>query len=202
MRTIILVLTALSLTACKPGTEVASKENFAAAAQRHFDVHPACYEFGLLGPKAFPADMQIRLGFSYSNEHRPKPELPATLAKAGFSDLREFVQLGFLTAEVRESPNDNSAEPYYALHLELTEAGRKQVSPSTTKTGFCYAKVKVLEVSGFTAPVQESSAMVSRVRVITQLSDLQPWAKGSGLAIALDATPQTREMVFVLLKDY
>ena len=32
MRTIILVLTALSLTACKPGTEVASKENFAAAA--------------------------------------------------------------------------------------------------------------------------------------------------------------------------
>lgn len=198
MRTIILVLAALSLSACKPGPEVASKENFAAAAQRHFDRHPACYEFGILGPKAFPADMQISMGFSYSNEPRPKPELSATLAKAGFSDLREFAQLGFLTAEVRETPNNNSAEPHYSLHLELTDAGRKLVSPSTTKTGFCYAKVKVIEVSGFTAPVQESSAMVSRVQVITQLSDLQPWAKGSSLGIALDATPQTREMVFVL----
>ena len=198
MRTIILVLTALSLTACKPGTEIASKENFAAAAQRHFDVHPACYEFGLLGPKAFPADMQIRLGFSYSNEHRPKPELSKTLARGQFSDLGEFVNLGFLTAEVRETSTENSNEPYYSLHLELTDAGRKYVSPSTTKTGFCYAKVKVIEVSGFTAPVQESSAMVSRVQVTTQLSDLQPWANGSGLGIALDATPQTREMVFVL----
>ncbi len=198
MRTIILVLAVLSLIACKPGPEIASKENFAAAAQRHFDANPACYEFGILGPKAFPANMQISLGFSYSNEHRPKPELATTLAKAGFANLREFVNLGFLTAEVRETPNDNSAEPYYSLHLELTDAGRKHVSPSTTKTGFCYAKVKVLEVSGFTAPVQESSAMVSRVQILTQLSDLQPWAKGSGLGMALDATPQTREIVFVL----
>ena len=198
MRTIILVLTALSLNACKPGPEIASKENFAAAAQRHFDANPACYEFGILGPKAFPADMYISLGHNFSNEPRPKPELSATLAKAGFSDLRKFAQLGFLTAEVRETPNDNSAEPFYSLHLELTDAGRKHLSPSATKTGFCYAKVKVIEVSGFTAPVQESSAMVSRVQVITQLNDLQPWAKGSGLGISLDATPQTREMVFVL----
>jgi hypothetical protein len=42
MRTIIVVLTALLLSACKPGPEVASKENFAAAAQRHFDANPAC----------------------------------------------------------------------------------------------------------------------------------------------------------------
>ncbi len=198
MRTIIIVLTALSLSACKPGPEIASKENFAAAAQRHFDANPACYEFGILGPNAFPADVYINVGFSYSNEPRPKPELSATLAKGGFSNLREFVNLGFLTAEVRETPTDKSAEPYYSLHLELTDAGRKHVSPSTTKTGFCYAKVKVLEVSGFTAPVQESSATVSRVQVITQLSDLQPWAKAFSLGIALDVTPQTREMVFVL----
>jgi hypothetical protein len=151
-----------------------------------------------LGPKTFPADMQISLGFSYSKEIRPKPELSATLAKAGFANLREFVNLGFLTAEVRETTNDNSAEPYYSLHLELTDAGRKHLSPSTTKTGFCYAKVKVIEVSGFTVPVQESSAMVSRVQVITQLSDLQPWAQGSSLGIALGVTPQTREMVFAL----
>jgi hypothetical protein len=198
MRTIILALTALSLSACQPGTEVASKENFATAAQRHFDAHPACYEFGILGPKAFPADMLISMGFSYSNEPRPKPELSATLAKGQFSDLGEFVNLGFLTAKVREPTNDNSAEPYYYLHLELTDAGRKYVSPSTTKTGFCYAKVKVLEVSGFTVPVQESSAMVSRVQVATQLSDLQPWAKAFSLGIALNATPQTREMLMVL----
>jgi hypothetical protein len=74
--------------------------------------------------------------------------------------------------EVRETPNDNSAEPYYALHLELTEAGRKHVSPSTSKTGLCY--VKVIEVSRFTAPVQESSAMVSRVQVTTQLGEFDP----------------------------
>jgi hypothetical protein len=198
MRTIILVLAALSLSACKPGPEVASKENFAAAAQRHFDANPSCYEFGILGPKAFPADMYISLGHNFNDEPRPEPELSATLAKAAYSDLREFVQMGFLTAEVRETPNENSNEPYYSLHLELTDAGRKYVSPSTTKTGFCYAKVKVLEVKGFTAPVQESSAMVSRVQVTTQLSDLQPWANGSGLGISLDATPRTREMVFVL----
>ena len=198
MRTLILALAVLSLSACQPGPEIASKENFAAAAQRHFDANPACYEFGILGPKVFPADMHISLRHNFNDEPRPEPELSATLAKAGFSDLREFVQLGFLTAEVRETPNENSNEPYYSLHLELTDAGRKYVSPSTTKTGFCYAKVKVIEVSGFTAPAQESSAMVPRVQVTTQLSDMQPWAKGSSLGIALDATPQTREMDFVL----
>jgi hypothetical protein len=102
------------------------------------------------------------MGFSFSDEPSPKPELSTTLAKDQFSDLGEFVNLGFLNTEVRETSTKKSAEPNYSLHPELTDAGRKHVPPSTTKTGFCYAKVKVLEVSGGLVLLNAGSLSVSR----------------------------------------
>lgn len=212
MRNIIIFLAILLLSACAPGTDtesaasnadakIASKENFAAAAQRYFDANPACFTFGPGGPKAFPADLYISLGFSsrsYAGGSEPKPTLDRTLARGEFSYLKDFVKLGFLTAEIREQAGQSATQPDYFLHLELTEAGRPYLAPSIAKPGFCYAKVKVLEVTDFTPARDESRLTVSKVQVVTQLTDLQEWPKATGLGITLDAAPQTRQMVFVL----
>jgi hypothetical protein len=212
MRTIPMFIAAILLNACAPGTDtesstpnadakIASNENFAAAAQRYFDANPACFAFGPGGPKSFPADLYISLGFSaHSNAGglEPKPTLDRTLARGQFSYLKDFVKLGFLTAEIREQPGQSSSQPDYFLHLELTEAGRPHLAPSTAKPGFCYAKVKVLEVTDFMPPKEESRLTVSKVQVVTQLTDLQDWPKATDLTIAFDAAPQTRQMVMVL----
>jgi hypothetical protein len=42
---------------------------------------------------------------------------------------------------------------------------------------------------------------VSKVQVVTRLTDLQDWPKATGFGITLDAAPQTRQMVMVLRGD-
>jgi hypothetical protein len=203
------------LNACAPASDaelaapnaeakIASKENFAAAAQRYFEANPACFAFGSGGPKAFPADLYVSLGSSsrsYAGGSEPKPTLAATLARGQFSYLKDFVKIGFLTAEIREQAGQSATQPDYFLRLELTDSGRPHLVPSTSKPGFCYAKVKVLEVADFTPPREESRLTVSKVQVVTQLTDLQDWPKVTGFGISLDAAPQTRQMVMVLRGD-
>ena len=89
----------------------------------------------------------------------------------------------------------SATQPDCFLHLELTDDGRKHLAASSAKPGFCYGEVKVLEVTNFTLPRKESRLTVSKVQVVTQLSDLHEWAKETGLEVALDSA---RQIVFVL----
>lgn len=187
----------LALAACTPNTKTASKETFAAAAQKYLDAHPMCQSVNFIPLEKLPG--YVMLPFNYSDSNEP-PKLEDLLKQSRQGRINAFLALGFISVEVK--PITTATSKSFVLVLDFTAKGREFANPNQPDAAtFCYAKAKVLEVTKFTEPTESNGGTVSQVAYTTELTDIQPWAKTPGLDIQLPTEPKMKIGEFVLTGD-
>ena len=184
----------LALVACTPNTKTASKETFAAAAQKYLDAHPMCQPVNFITPEKLPG--YVMLPFDYMDSTEP-PKLENLLKQSSHARINAFLALGFISVEVK--PITTATSKSFVLALDFTAKGREFANPNQPDAAmFCYAKAKVVEVTQFTEPTDSNGVTVSQVAYTTELTDIQPWAKIPELNIHLKTEPQMKIGEFVL----
>lgn len=185
----------LALAACTPNTKTASKETFAAAAQKYLDAHPMCQPVNFIPPEKLPGYVMLPPNF-FSDSTEP-PKLENLLKQSRHARINAFLTLGFISVEVKSLKTDTGND--FVLALDFTAKGRAFANPNQPDAAmFCYAKAKVVEVTQFTEPTESNGVTVSQVAYTTELTDIQPWAKIPELNIHLKTEPQIKSGEFVL----